>query len=194
MTPVPTVVILQLLLLRLLGLLATFIDDLDVVVEDGGNDRDHVGLDHPRPDAFGASDAYVDDALEGQVPLPHVHHVLAPALLEDADKPLDASIDSEDVANAGRGCCQISKMIERVDQRQCRGAIEGTSVIQGSGDAHGRLVDVGDAEVDFPHLGPIRLGAPRGHGHGKGGRLLPMRRDVIKSIGTRSEWPSGGQN
>ena len=42
-------------------------------------------------------------------------------------------------------------MVEGVDERQSRGTIEGSSIIQGGGDAHRRLVDVGDTKVDFPH-------------------------------------------
>ena len=52
-------------------------------------------------------------------------------------------------------------MIERVNQRQCRCTIESPAVIQGRGDADRRLVDVRDAEVDFPHLGQSKQQALR---------------------------------
>lgn len=42
-------------------------------------------------------------------------------------------------------------MIEGIDKGKCGGAVEGPSVVQSGGDAHRRLVGVGDAEVDFPH-------------------------------------------
>lgn len=44
-------------------------------------------------------------------------------------------------------------MIERIDQRQCRCAVEGPTVVKRGGDCHRRLVDVGNAEVDLPHDG-----------------------------------------
>lgn len=160
-TPVTMVVILDLLLLGLFSLFAALVDDFDVIVEDGCDDRDHIGLDHARADVLRASDADVDNALEGQVPLPHAHHVLAPALFEDAYQALDAAVDGEDVTDAGRGGGQVGEMVEGVDEREGRGAVERSSVVEGGGDADRRLVDVGDAEVDFPHDGGIvsqRLG------------------------------------
>ena len=86
-----------------LGLSAgpALVDDLDVVVEDGGDDGDHVGLDDAGPDIFRAADANVEDALKSEIPLPHVHHVLAAAMLEDAYEALDAAVDGQDVADAG---------------------------------------------------------------------------------------------
>lgn len=46
-------------------------------------------------------------------------------------------------------------MIERIDERQRRRAIESSAVIQGGGDADRCLVDIGDAEIDFPHDGVV---------------------------------------
>lgn len=146
-----TVVLVGMALLRLLGLFTALFNDLDVVVEDSGNDGDHVGFDDACPDGLGAPDADVDDALEGQVPFPHVHHIFAATLLEDADEALDAAIDGEDVPDAGGGGCEVGQMVEGVDEREGGGAVECTAVVEGGGDAHRRLVDVGDAEVDFPH-------------------------------------------
>lgn len=73
--------------------------NLDVIIEYCGNDGDHVGLDNSGPDALGSPDTYVDDTLEGQIPLPHVHHIFTPSLLQDADQTLDSSIDSQDISN-----------------------------------------------------------------------------------------------
>ena len=42
-------------------------------------------------------------------------------------------------------------MIERVDERQRRGTVEGPAVVKGGRDAHRRLVDIWNAEIDFPH-------------------------------------------
>lgn len=79
------VVVLNLLLLGLLGLLAALVDDSNVVIKNGGNDGDHVGLDDSGADILGASNADIDDALKREVPFPHAHHVFAATLLEDAD-------------------------------------------------------------------------------------------------------------
>lgn len=43
-------------------------------------------------------------------------------------------------------------MVEGVDERQGRCAVKCSTVIQCSRDANRRLVDVRDAEIDFPHL------------------------------------------
>jgi hypothetical protein len=100
-TPVPMVGLMQLFLSRFFGLVPTPLGNLDIVVQYRGNDGDHVGLDNSCPHSLGASNAYVDDTLKGQAPSPHVHHVFAATLLEDADQPLDAAIDCEDVPDAG---------------------------------------------------------------------------------------------
>ena len=128
------------------------VDDLDVVVENGCDDRHHVGFDDTRPDVLRATHADVEDALESKVPLPHIHHVLAPALFEDAYQALDTAIDGENVPYAGGGGCEVGEVVERVDERERRCAVEGTAVVERRGDAHRRLVDVWDAKVDFPHL------------------------------------------
>jgi hypothetical protein len=95
-------VVLYLFLLGLLGLFTTFLGNLDVVVEYCGNDGNHVGLDDSRPHWLGASNPYVDDALEGQVPFPHIHHVFTTALLQNADQPLDSAINCENFSDACR--------------------------------------------------------------------------------------------
>lgn len=139
--------------LGLLGLFSASVDDLDVVVEYGGNDGNHVCLDHSSPDVLRAADANVDHALKGQIPLPHIHHVLASAGLEQADQALDAAIDREDISDACRRGGEVGQMVQGVDQGQGRCAIQGSAVVEGRGDAHRGLVDIGDAEVDFSHDG-----------------------------------------
>lgn len=150
---VAVMVVVDLLVLGLVGLFAALVNDSDVVVKDGGDDRNHVSLDDSGADVLGAADANVDDTLESEVPLPHAHHVFAAALLEDANKTFDASIDGEDVPDAGRRGGEVGEMVEGVDKRKGRGTIEGAAVVEGSSDAHRRLVDIGDAEVDFAHDG-----------------------------------------
>ena len=129
-----------------------FVHDLNVVVENGSDDGNHVCLDNPGPHVLRTSHADVEDALEGKVPLPHVHHVLAPPLLEDAYQPLDAAVDGEDVAYAGGGGGEICEVVERVDEGEGGGAVEGAAVVEGGGDADRGLVGVGDAEVDLTHV------------------------------------------
>lgn len=99
--PVPMVRLMQLLLSCFFGLVSALFSHLDIVVQYRSNDGDHVGLDHSCPHRLGASNAYVDDTLKGEAPSPHVHHVFAATLLEDADQPLDAAIDREDVSDPG---------------------------------------------------------------------------------------------
>lgn len=151
MSAMAMVMVVNLLLLGLLSLFAALIDSLDVVVEDCSNDGDHVGLDDTGTDIFRASDADVDHALKSEIPLPHAHHIFAATLFKDADKTLDATIDSEDIADTCRRRSEVGEMVERVDEGESRSAVEGTAVVQGGGDAHGRLVNIGDAKVDFPH-------------------------------------------
>jgi hypothetical protein len=147
-----------------LCLLPALVDDLEVVVEDRRDDGNHVSLDDASPDGFRTPDADVDDALESQVPLPHLHHVLAPALLENAYEALDAAIDSEDVANAAGGGCEVCEVVQRVDEGEGRGAVKRSTVIEGGGDADGRLVCVRDAEVDLAHVCAVLGSAWRSNG------------------------------
>jgi hypothetical protein len=128
------------------------IHNLDVVVENGCNDRHHVGFNHTRPDVLGAAYANVEDALESKVPLPHVHHVLAAALFENAYEALDAAIDGQNVAYACRRRGEVGEVVERVDEREGRCAVEGAAVVEGRGDADRGLVGVGDAEVYLAHV------------------------------------------
>jgi hypothetical protein len=133
------------------SLLALF-NYLEVVVEYRRNHRHHVRFDNTSSDGLRPSHTNVHYTLKGQVPLPHLHHVLAPALLEYAYQSLNAAIDGEDVSNATGGCGEICEIVERVDEREGRGAIERTAVVEGGGDADRRLVCVRDAKVDFAHV------------------------------------------
>lgn len=116
--PAMTMVIPILFLFDFLGLFSAFLKDFDVVVKDGGNYGDHISLNNPGAYIFRPSHTYVDHTLKRQVPFPHAHHIFASALLEYTDQAFDAAIDSQYIANASRGRCEICKMIERVDERQ----------------------------------------------------------------------------
>ena len=143
--------LLQGLGLGFLGLLPAPVHDLDVVVEDGRDDGNQVSLDDSGADVLRSSDADIDDTLEGQVPFPHVHHILTPPLLQNAHQPLDAAIDRQDIPYAGGGGCEVSEVVQGVDEREGGGAVEGSAVIQGGGDADRGLVGGGNAEVGFTH-------------------------------------------
>jgi hypothetical protein len=170
--------LLQGLGLGLLRLLPAPIHDLDVVVEDSSDDWNQVGLDDSGADVLRSSDADIDDTLEGQVPFPHVHHILAPPLLQNAHQSLDPAIDRQDIPYAGGGGCEIGEVVEGVDEWEGRGAIEGSAVIQGGGDADRGLVDIRDAEIDFSHddNGAARLRrGRRSPSSGKCFRGIPRR-------------------
>jgi hypothetical protein len=133
-------------------LLSALVDDFDIIVEYRGDDRYHVGFHHSRPDVLGASDTDVENALERKIPLPHVHHVLTPALFEYAYQSFDTAIDGEDVPNAGGRCGEVCEMVERVDEGKGRGAVEGSAVVEGGSDADRGLIGVGDAEINLSHV------------------------------------------
>lgn len=124
-----TMVVVALLLFSLLCLFPALINSLGIVVENSGDDRHHVSLDNTSANVFRASNANIDNALEGKVPLPHSHHVLATALFENADEALDAAIYGEDIADASGRCGEIGEMVERVDEGESRGAVESTAII-----------------------------------------------------------------
>jgi hypothetical protein len=74
--------------------LSTLVDHANVVLQNRGNDRDHISFHHSGSHTFGATDSNIDDALESEVPLPALQEILCiPALFEDADQPLNAAID-----------------------------------------------------------------------------------------------------
>ena len=123
MTSMSLVVVADVFLFSFLGLLPALLDDFDVVVQNCSNDWDHIGLDNPRTHILGAANANIDNTLEGKVPFPHAHHIIATTLLQDADKTFDASVDGKNVADSCRRCGEVSEMIERVDEWQCRRAI-----------------------------------------------------------------------
>ena len=84
MASVAVVMVLKLLLLGFLSLFTTLLDDFDVIVQNRGNDGDHVGLHDPGPDIFGPANADIHHTLEGEIPLPHAHHILTSTLLKNA--------------------------------------------------------------------------------------------------------------
>ena len=145
--------VMAMLVFNFLRFLTVLLHNFDIVVENGCNDRHHVCLDDSGTDILGASHTDIDHALESQVPLPYSHHIFTATLLEDAHESFDASIDRQDVANASGGCGQVGEMVEGVDERQRRCTVESPTIVESRGDAHRRLIDVGDAEVDLPHDG-----------------------------------------
>jgi hypothetical protein len=126
---VSVVMIMGLFLFQLVRLLATPIYDLDVVVQDRGDDRNHVCLHYPGPHSLRSSDTNVHNTLKRQIPLPNAHHVPIPALLEDADKAFDTPIHGQNIADTCRRRCKIGKMVKRIDQRQSRGAVECSAIV-----------------------------------------------------------------
>ena len=64
MASVTVVMIADVFVFGFLSLFSAFFNDLDVVIEDGGYDGDHVGLDDSGSNGLGASNADIDDALE----------------------------------------------------------------------------------------------------------------------------------
>jgi hypothetical protein len=154
--------LLLLCLLCLFRLLSTSVNHFDVIVEYCSNDWNHIGLHYSCPHILRSSDSNIDNALKRQIPLPHIHHILTPPCLEEAYQSFDASIDSQDVPYTGGRGRQVSEMVERIDERERRRAIEGSAVIQGCSDANRSLVDIWDAEVDFPHDGVVPQIAVKG--------------------------------
>jgi hypothetical protein len=93
--------------------------------------------------------------LKSQIPLPHVHHILAPPSLEKAYQSFDAAVDCEDIPYSGGGGREVSEVVEGIDEGKCRGTIEGSAVVEGRGDAHRCLVDIRDTKIDFSHDGVV---------------------------------------
>jgi hypothetical protein len=126
---------LLLCLLCFFRLLSTPVNHFDVIVEYCSDDWNHVCLHHSCPHIFRSSDSNINNALKSQIPLPHVHHIFTSPSLEKADQSFDTSIDCEDVSYPGGGGCEVSEMVERIDERQGRCAIESSAVVQGCSDA-----------------------------------------------------------
>jgi len=69
-----------------IGVLSTFVDHANVILQNRGDDRDHISFHHSGSHNFGSTDSNVDDALESEVPLPALQEILCiPTLFEDAD-------------------------------------------------------------------------------------------------------------
>jgi hypothetical protein len=88
------VMVVYLFLLNFIGLFSTSVNNFDIVVKNSCDDRNHVGFNNTRAYVFRSTHTDIDNTLERQVPFPHSHHVLTPTLFEDANKTLDAAIDS----------------------------------------------------------------------------------------------------
>lgn len=128
----------------------------NVIPKNSGDDRDHVGFYDASSDIFRATHTNVDNALESQIPFPHVHFIFASAFFEDAHEAFDAAIDGKDVSDACRRGRQVGEVVEGVYKGKGGGTVEGSAVIEGSGDMNGGLVDVWNAEIDLSHRAPSR--------------------------------------
>jgi hypothetical protein len=109
----------QSLLLQLHGFFSLFsasINHFDVVIEYCSNDGNHICFYHPRPDILRASDPNIDNALESQIPFPHIHHIFASPRLEKAYQSLNTSIDCQDVPYPCGGGRQICKVVQGIDE------------------------------------------------------------------------------
>ena len=53
-------------------------------------------------------------------------------------------------------------MVERIDERQGGGAVEGPTVVEGGGDADRGLVGGRNAEIWFTHCGRVDVGGGEG--------------------------------
>ena len=92
--------------------LSAFLDDLEVVVQDRRNNRHHVRFHYSCTNGLRAAYANIDYTLERQIPLPHLHHVFTPTLLENAYQPLDTAIDGEYISYSTRGCREVCQVVE----------------------------------------------------------------------------------
>lgn len=93
MTPMPMMMLCNLFLFGFFGFLAALLDNFNIIVEYSRDDRDHISLDHPSPYVLSPTNSYVNNTLESEIPFPHVHHILASPLFQNAYQPLDATID-----------------------------------------------------------------------------------------------------
>lgn len=105
-------------------------------LEHADGDGYHAGFDDPCPDTLAAADADVDNALESQTPLPYCLHLLDGKSTklgrrglwdgsEDANETLETSIQCDHFSDAWRGRGEIGEMVERIDERQGGGAVDG---------------------------------------------------------------------
>jgi len=85
-----------------------------------------------------------------------MHLIFTPPLFQDADKPFNASIHSQDISDSGRGSGKICQVVEGIDKGKGGGAVQGSAVIEGGGDMDGSLVDIWDTEVDLSHDAKVK--------------------------------------
>ncbi len=76
------------------GIISTLVNHPNVVLQNGGDDRDHISFHYSGSNNFGATNSNIDDTLEGEVPFPALQKIFCiPTLFEDADQPFNAAID-----------------------------------------------------------------------------------------------------
>ena len=126
-------------------------NDSNVVIQQRSNNGHHIGLYHSSSYVFGAANTNVYDALKCKAPFPRLHHVSPSASLQDADQLLDPSIDGENFADAGGRDCKVGEVIQGVDKREGRRAVQGAPIVEGGCDIDGRLVDIRNAKINFSH-------------------------------------------
>lgn len=100
--PIAVMTLGHLLLFSLIRLFTALVNHLDIIVQYGCDNWHHVGLDNASSHVLGPTNPNVNHTLEGQIPFPHVHHILAAPLLQYAHQPLYSSIDGQDISDAGR--------------------------------------------------------------------------------------------
>jgi hypothetical protein len=77
-----------------ISVLSTLVDHTNVILQNGGDDRDHISFHYSGSYDFRATDSNIDDTLESEVPLPALQKICCiPAFFEDADQPLNTAID-----------------------------------------------------------------------------------------------------
>lgn len=85
-----------------IGVCSNPIDDSNVIVEDGSDDRNHIRLHNPCPHSLRATDTDIHNALEGKAPFPHLHHIFAPAFLQYAYQAFHPAIDGQYISDSSR--------------------------------------------------------------------------------------------
>lgn len=138
---------------RILGhlLFAALFYSLDVVVQYRSNNGYHVCFHNSCPYSLGAPHANVYNTLKRKVPLPHFHRIFTPSLLEYAYQSLDTAIDGQDISYSCTGGCEVGEVVQGVDERQSRCAVQRPAVIKGRSNSNASFVGIWDAKVVLPH-------------------------------------------